>query len=368
MYASQFKRVLLFASVFCALGPERVRAEECVRIEAIPQKASLVVHSSTITTSRSPMSYCQVVPGKEYFLNLSSPGYENRTMRFSLSGNGNELVVKGNRGPYVLRSAIIPGTGIGARGHPVRGVWILALNALGGYNMVRAYSDYDEARDTASQLRVAASVAQSVPEAERLAFEATAAALERDSQRDFFAGSAALAGWLYVGNLVETFLLASPPSVKSVEGASAVVETPMMTSKRAFWRSLFFPGLGQSYLGNNVRSFFLQSTFLYGAYSTLDARLEYDQATNNVELAALRFANAQTPAERQAAADAVATASNNQRDKETRRDVFYIVTGAIWFLNVVDAAFSKTPMEKGSVRFQTSYNRSTVWTGLSITF
>jgi hypothetical protein len=361
---------LLAATLVGGLAPAIGHAEECVVFKAIPDNASVTVRASILTSSKSPMTYCSAVPGKEYLLNLYSHGYEDRTLKFSLSQDGRELNLKGNRTPYVLRSAVIPGSGIWAMGRRGRGTWLFTLNALAAYGLVRSYADYDGARDQASRLRVAAGLAPTVPNAEELRSQALAAGLEADAQRTHFIGTATLAGWVYVGNVVEAFLVASPPRVRSVQGSTAVLETPRVSSRRAFWRSLFFPGLGQNYLGNNFRSFLFQTGFIASAVYTIDANLDYDRADNRYQLALIALSEAQTVPEMEDALAQVGFASDDRRDNKTKRDVMFIITGSIWLLSVIDAAFSETPQEpkQTGFGFETSYQRSTLRTGLSLKF
>jgi hypothetical protein len=316
------------------------------------------------------MTYCDAVPGKKYLLNIYSHGYEDRTLRFSLSEDGQKLNLKANRTPYVLRSVVIPGSGLWAQGRRGRGTWVFTMNAMAAYGLVRSYVEYDDARDQAARLSTAAGLASTVPEAEKLRSDALAADLEADAQQNHFIGTAMLAGWVYAGNIAEAFLSASAPKVRSVQGTTAVVETPRVSSQRAFWRSLFVPGLGQNYLGNNFRSFLFQAGFIVGATLTIDANLDYDRADNRYKLALIGLEEAQTVPEIEEAAGQVGFASDDRRDNQTKRDVMLVITGSIWLLNVIDAAFSETPQEpkRTSFGFESSYRRSTIWTGLSLKF
>jgi hypothetical protein len=67
---------------------------------------------------------------------------------------------------------------------------------------------------------------------------------------------------------------------------------------------------------------------------------------------------------------ALGVASDDRRDNGTKRDVMFIIAGSIWLLNVIDAAFSETPADTKRMGFalQTSYRRSTLWTGVSLKF
>jgi hypothetical protein len=236
--------------------------------------------------------------------------------------------------------------------------------------MVRSYLDYDDARDQTARLLAAADLAQTVPEVEALRARALASDLEADAQRNAFAATTLLAGWVYAGNVVEAFLIAAPPAVRSVQGSTAVVETPRKSSKRAFWRSLFFPGVGQNYLGHNFRSFLFQAGFLASAAYAIDANLDYDRADNRYKIALLDVQEAQTVPERDAALVRLGAASDDRSDNETRRDVMLIIAGSVWLLNVIDAAFSETPQEptRTSIGFETSYRHSTLRTGLRLKF
>ncbi|MCK4774873.1 MAG: hypothetical protein KAT30_08800, partial [Candidatus Krumholzibacteria bacterium] len=295
---------------------------------------------------------------------------EDRTLKFSLSPDGGTLKLKGNKTPYVLRSVVIPGTGLWAKGHRGRGAWLFSLNALAGWALIRYYVDYDDARDQASRLVTAANLAPTVPEREALAAQAIEADLEADAQRNHFVSTAALAGWIYAGNIVEAVLISMSPSVRSVQGTTAVVETPKKSSKRAFWRSVFFPGVGQNYLGHNFRSFFFQAGFIASAAYVIDFNLDYDRADYRYKLALVDVKQAQTVPEQEAALAALGVASDDRRDNETKRDVMLIIAGSVWLLNVIDAAFSETPAEPKRMSFglQTSYRRSTLWTGMSLSF
>ncbi len=361
--------LLLLAAALLGV-PTTGLAEECATFHAIPDNASITVRASIVMSSGSPMKYCSAVPGREYLLNLYAHGYEDRTLRFSLSPDGGTLKLKGNKTPYVLRSVVIPGSGLWAKGHRGRGAWLFTLNVVAGWGLIRSYVDYDDARDQATRLVTAANLAPTVPEREALRKQAIEADLEADAQQNRFGLTAALAGWVYAGNIVEAFLIAMPPSVRSVQGTTAVVETPKKSSKRAFWRSLFFPGVGQNYLGHNFRSFLFQAGFIASAAYAIDFNLDYDRADYRYKLALVDVKEAQTVPEQETALAALGVASDDRRDNETRRDVMLIIMGSVWLLNVIDAAFSGTPAEPKRMSFglQTSYRRSTLWTGMSLTF
>jgi hypothetical protein len=358
--------LLVAAALTCV--PVAGQAEECVTFRAVPENAALTVRASIVTSSRSPMEYCDAVSGREYLLNVYAHGYEDRTLKFRLSGGTLEL--KGDRLPYVLRSVVIPGSGLWAKGHRGRGTWLFTLNALGVWNMISTYVDYDAAKDETARLLAAADLVQTVPEVEALRERALAADLEADALQNAFVASTVLAGWVYAGNLVEAFLIAAPPSVRSIEGSSAIVSTPRKSSRRAFWRSLFFPGVGQNYLGNNFRSFLFQAGFLASAAYAIEANLDYDRADNRYRLALIDLEEAQTVPEKEAALAQLGAASDERRDNETKRDVMLVITGSVWLLSVIDAAFSETPQEAAgtSIGFETSYRHSTLRTGLRVKF
>jgi hypothetical protein len=348
--------------------PGTGHAEECVTFKAIPATASISVESSVVTSSRSPMTFCNVIPGQEYYLNLFSPGYENRKMRFSLSANGGELMFSNDRKPFVVRSLIVPGWGLYAAGHRTRGVWTFALSLVFGYDFVTTYLDYDDARDRASQLKTQARLAPTVPEAEYLLSQAVVTSKQADALEEHVIGTALLAGWIYAGNVVETHLLTSPPKVRSLQGSTVELETPWKSNSRALWRSVFFPGLGQNYLGSYFKGTIFQLGFITSAFLALEAKLNYDEATNAYELALLDLDRAQTVPEIEAALDNVSRTSDKRRDEESKRDVMYIVTGTVWLLNVIDAGFSRKGAEPRRAVLETSYRNSTLWTGMNLSF
>jgi len=339
-----------------------------VVFEAKPASAGLTVHGSAIWSSASPMLYCNVLPGEKYFLDVSLAGYEDRRMKFSLGSDGKSLSLKGNRTPFVTRSIVVPGSGLYATGRHTRGLWTFTLNILALANVIDTYVEYDDARDLSTRLKRSALLAPTIPEQEQLLADAAVASARASALDNHFTRTLIFSGWLYASNIVETFLVVSPPTIRSVEESTVVIETPKKSNKRAALRSAFYPGMGQFYMGSDLKGTFFEAGFIAAGLVALDGWKEYDLATNARELALAELEAAQSPSEIAEALDNVALASDKRQDEETRRNVWLAITGSIWLLNIIDASFSDIPAHVDPIRLETSYANSTLWTGLRVSF
>ena len=181
-----------------------------------------------------------------------------------------------------------------------------------------------------------------------------------------------MAGWIYAGNLFETVLLSSPPKAITTEGSTFRVEIPKRSRPRAALRSIFFPGLGQKYYGNHAKGLFFQTTFIVLSYYTLDAKMRYDLATVEYNLAYdLYDQNKQSGSVAQIAASQIDAKNKFEIKDDKKRDmyVFAFSAGAIWLLNVLDAiVFGDLGEQPERLEFDTSYQSATIRTGLRVNF
>lgn len=361
---------LLYAVIAASLlGPAAVPAQDCVRVEATPEKSTLTVRHSVAVSSTAPAEFCELEPGLDYLLSVSRPNCEKRWLKFSFANYGESADFGGIRLSRVGRSLVFPGWGQYNLGYSERAVSAFMFLGLSAFKVTQAYRDHGEAEERYDFFRNLARESSEQAVIERADALASKAAKDANQLREHAWLTAALSGWLYAGNLFETFLLSSPPKASRIEGTDFSVEIPRRSRARAAFRSMLFPGLGQKYNGSFGKGLLFQTSFIFLAYFTLDAKMHYDLATVDYQLAFDRYQAAVSAPEIEAAR---AEAKKKFEAKDAREEEMYafaISAGTIWFLNVLDAiVFGGTAEEQERFEFDTSYESATVRTGLRFNF
>ncbi|NIM19910.1 MAG: PEGA domain-containing protein [Candidatus Latescibacteria bacterium] len=345
-------------------------AQDCLQVQSTPTNATVTLKSSVKTSGVSPCLFCTLVPEQRYLLRLGKPGYETRELRLSFSPENQQVELFSKRFGSLVRSLLIPGWGQLANGEYLLGVETMLGSAAIGTVWYGAYTDYIDERDRYRFFKSAASNATTEADFIRYSELQWRSSRLTNAQRRHMLEVAALGGWMYVGNLVETFLVSASPRVASVEGPNITLEIPRRSKARAVTRSFFFPGMGQKYLGKHVRGLMYQTLFVTAAVLTLDARRDYDTATIEYELASEALARAETQPEVEAARELVAARWEERRDEETKRNAYYIILASLWFLNVLDTSLSRSDVAAAGQNFgfDTSFRPSEVHAGIRISF
>jgi len=159
--------------------------------------------------------------------------------------------------------------------------------------------------------------------------------------------------------------LSAPPKLEYVQGTNVGLDLPSRTRAKAIFRSFFFPGLGQKYLGKSFKGFVYYGSFIAGSYLTLRARRNYEIANIGYEMAVIKLNEAQTLTDIRKARQEIDLTYENLRDKEKTRNAFYIALGTLWALNILDTATSsEASAADDRVSFDTSYHGSEIRMGL----
>lgn len=362
--------IIVVAAGIIGGAANRSPAQQCMRIESVPERSSLTVRGQIGVSGVAPATFCQLEPGRKYLLTASRLNFERRSLRFSFAEFGATPSFGGVRAGTVARSVVLPGWGQYTMGQGGRAAQTFTFLAAAGFKVWQAYSDYSDAKDKHEYYANLAEESSQQAVVEKNGAIAVKAAKDANELRIHTLMTAGLAGWIYAGNLLESFLLASPPKAVSTDGTYGfTVEIPRRSRARAGFRSFFVPGLGQQYNGSPEKGFLYQSTFLVLAFYALDAKMRYDLARVDYQLAYSRYESAESVAEMEAAR---VEAREKFLAKDSRRETMYALAasaGAVWLINVVDAVASGSA-EKSSDRFElgTSYESETLRTGLRVSF
>ena len=195
-------------------------------------------------------------------------------------------------------------------------------------------------------------------------------AMDTNAYRRSLIATVAVGGWVYLHNVVETYLLAASPGVKRLEGSGFKVTTPKKSARRAALRSLFFPGLGQRYAGHGGRGFLFRAGVFVLALFTIDAKLRYDLAVSDRNVAVLEYNNATSVPEREALLPEVLIQTVSVEERKDSVVAFAVATGLVWLANIFEAWGSGGGDEVHTDRFETSttYRNSTVWQEVKFNF
>jgi TM2 domain-containing membrane protein YozV len=360
---SLLKGMTIAVALLAPTGP--AFGQRCATFEAVPSTASLTIGGSATRSSGSPATFCGLGGDSRYRISIAAPGYETRSLNFSLNDN-NTISLSGGSFGLIGRSLLIPGWGQFSMGRPLRGTWAFALTAAAGADLVRTYYDYEDEKDKidviAKALESATTQQQREALEERLLVQSNHSNVAKDHYTDTFM----FAAYVHASSVLETFFLSRPAKIVSVDGSVVNISTTRMTGTRAAIQSALVPGLGQKYMGRHFKGTFYQTVFLTGAVLAIQARKEYRTAEDDYDLSRRRLSMATTPTELLLEREGVGLRWADLRDKERTRDITYIATASIWFINLLDAALiSKPDTREGRLGFDTSYNGSSVEAGLT---
>jgi hypothetical protein len=344
-------------------------AQRCLHVESDPLEATLTVRGGAGETRVAPADFCSLQPGLTYRLTVSRGGYERRTLKFSFRDYEQQCKFSGIWRSEVPRSMILPGWGQKRLGESGRMVETILFLVVDGLKVYQVWKHYDHLRDQYDIVTGLAEHATTQDQLETLGRTSQKLAMDANAYREATILTAALGGWVYVRNVLETYLLAAPPKAISTDGSDFKVVTPRRSRKRAALRSFFFPGLGQRYQGNTGRAFVFRSGVFVLALYVIDRKLRYDLAKVEYDMAVAEFENAKTVEEKKSLVQNIARLGAEVDKREDSFHAFVIATGCLWAANVLEAIAAGSQEEK-SDRFEltTSYSNSTVWSGIRINF
>jgi hypothetical protein len=363
-------RILWVAAMILALMAVTVVAQEqCLVFETDPAPATVSLRYSIGVAAPSPATFCTLVPGQQYFLIISRPGYEARGIKMKLDAIGEPPKFKGFRLRMVSRSMILPGWGQRTMRVNGRILESIAFLSVAGFRTYQGYLDYRDVKDRYDVYEGLAKVTQDQEKIKEFVAPMQKAAMDSNALREYTLLTGATAVWLYTENLVESFLLAQPPKMSQTTDFGYMAKIPRQSRTRAALRSMFFPGLGQKYYGKTWKGVLFKSGFYTLVWFTLDRKRMYDQARINYELSVGRLQDATSGEDRNRILFESAVLYDGMKTKEDMMYYWAIGTGAVWLINVLDAAISGASSENESrVRFSSGFGREQSRIGLSVSF
>jgi len=346
-----------------------LRAQDCVRIESSPERASVTFKEAITVSALTPGPLCGLAPGRQYLMSVSRSGYEKRFNKIIFPGGLNQQPqVSGVRLGMTARS-LLPGWGQGKLGYIDRTVEAAMFVGVSLLKFNQAYRWYDRENDNYDkallQLALADTPAGKVNAAKRLNVQAQ----QTNIYQDYMWMTVAFGGWEYARNIFETVWLAWPAKTGALGAGEFSVTIPRASKKRAGIQSLLFPGMGQHYNGSHVKGFLFHSAVYTLGLFAIDNWRRYELAKINYDLALTALEGAETSDE----AKILQLIANRQYDGmkniEYQLYAFTIASGAAWVWSVVDAVMYGGKVKK-SDRFSldTSYHDSKLNMTMSLKF
>jgi hypothetical protein len=314
-------------------------AQPCLKVDCEPKPSTITVRSQFVMSQTAPGDFCNLQPGRQ-------------PADFSSIWPG-----------MVGRSAILPGWGQKSMGQGSRSLETWVLLITDGFKVWQVYQDYSHTKNQYDNMKALTEASETQQEAEDRAMLTNKLAEDTNAYRESLILTAAVGGWIYLHNVVETYLLSAAPKVTRAEGSDFKVTTPKKSASRAALRSLFFPGLGQRYAGHGGRGFLFRSGVFVLALFTIDAKLRYDLAVADKNYTVTQFNDAQSVSEREAMIPEMLTRQKSVEDRKDRTIAFAVATGCLWLANVFEAWGSGGGETGYTDRFETSmtYRNSTFY-------
>jgi hypothetical protein len=355
---------------FVAVSAVPALAQRCVRVDTDPESATVTIENGSVVSQSTPANFCDLQPGQSYKATVFRSGFETRTLKFSFSGYGQPVSFSGIWPGVLARSVVLPGWGQKHMGQGF-GTWVTwTLLIADGFKAWQAYDDYSHAKTRYDNMSVLAQISQTQEQIDERTRQANKLSDDANAYRESLILTASIGGWVYLHNLVETYLLAAPPKATRLEASDFRLKTPRKSAKRAVLRSFFFPGLGQQYAGHGGRAFLFRSGVFVLALFTVDAKLRYDLALSDRNAAVERYNSAPSVPEREALLPEVLIQEKSVEDRKDTLLAFAIATGSLWLANVFEAWGSGGGGREHSDRFEmsTTYRNATVYQEVRLRF
>ncbi len=285
-----------------------------------------------------------------YALLVSSPGYETARGAVTLRARDGVLRLGSAEGGFrregVLRSLLLPGYGQLREGRRFQGLLWGFGSAAAAMTALLYEFEFQKVRD--DYLESSALLLRGSPSDEgyiglmdnTFRLEANTNARRRD--RDFALGAIGLYWGL---GLIDAALFHGDLDLREGSDGSVQVSLVRKSRNRALFRSVFYPGLGQSYLGSGGRAFlYAAGASVAGAVATL-AHLQYKESLDRIDTIG-REQSALLPGgveEAEAYNSLVAERESLERrseDDKDRRDLAAAITAGFWLGSLIDVLLS----------------------------
>jgi len=314
-----------------------VIAQDCLRVESDPPLSTITVGAATLTSTIAPGTYCTLQRGLTYTLTTSSPNHETRTIKFSLSESDGTPSFSGNWLQYMSSSAVLPGWGQASMGHPGRSGEAFFSVFIGGLKTWQSWGWYDRAKRDYEFYQLALDQATTVPEQEQFRDQAEIARAGAEAHQEHLWYTLGFTAYWYLGNLWETLLLSAPAKTTKLDNGAVLIKIPRRSKKRAALQSLFYPGMGQKYNGDNGKGFLYQTSFFICGFYVLDRRLQYQLRDAEYQLSYQKFQDADTASEKADLRVQTAVLWDSREEKRKSMYKFAIVGSAVWLISLIDA-------------------------------
>jgi hypothetical protein len=357
------------SSVLAAAVVPGARAQSgCLRMDTVPPRATVTLHRGLLASAAAPGVYCGLDAGTAYRVVAWMPNYEGRAFKVTVRPNGERAGISGIRTGYVSR-ALVPGWGLGALGYKGSAVYAIGSISVGGLNVLQDYLDWDAEKQTRDLLVALLDFADTQEQVAYLQKQIDLRQRNVEAYEENLIYTAAFTGWWYLGSIVETWYLASPPRTRALDAENIEVRLIRRSGWRAGALSFLFPGTGQRYNGSYTKALLVQGGFLVTGLLALDRKLLYDLRKVDYDLAYQEFLEAPTEEERLRAQLTAAVRWDSMEEKRRQMVGWAIASGSIWLINVIDAAVSGGK-EEWPNRFdvETSYRAGVARTGLRVRF
>jgi TM2 domain-containing membrane protein YozV len=341
-----------------------------LRIDSSPQPATVSVKSEFLVSQSTPGNFCDLQPGLTYKLSVFRRGFETRYLKFSFSDYGQPPDISGIWLGMVGRSAVLPGWGQKTMGQASRSLETWVLLIADGFKVWQVYQDYSHAKSQYKNMKVLTQASETQQEAEDRALRTNKLAQDTNAYRENLILTAAVGGWVYLHNVVETYTISASPKTTKTEGSDFKVSIPKKSAGRAALQSLFFPGLGQRYVGHSGRGFLFRSGVFVLALFTIDAKLRYDLAVSDRNHFVTQFNNTTSVPGREAMLPEMLIRQESVESRKDRTIAFAAATGLLWLANVFEAWGSGGGESDDLDRLETSttYRNSTVYQEIRFRF
>ncbi len=114
-----------------------------------------------------------------------------------------------------------------------------------------------------------------------------------------------------------------------------------VSGKGAILRSLIFPGWGQYYQGKIKRSILFSGAFLVSGVGSILTLKDYNDAVKEYNDLREQYSNAVDENQIKLLREDMFKKYDDVNNLEKKRNLFFTITGTVWFLNMLDVVFLK---------------------------
>ncbi len=135
----------------------------------------------------------------------------------------------------------------------------------------------------------------------------------------------------------------------------------------ALWRSVIFPGWGQSYQEKSIQSWLYPVLVAGGLIGSYLAVNNYNEAVDDYDIDRKFYLRAFSEEDIKRTRAAMDKSFDEVESKESTRDILFITTGAIWLWNILDTVIL-TPEYKNKMSLSTKSGDNKFLAGVSVKF